>query len=288
MSNQITTPLGRIVGGDVFQAQTTDRNGQPLTNSRGEPKTDYVLQVAFPKSDPRTQGIIDALHAGASLAFPDRFKPGGQTHPDPRFYYKYVDGDSTQLNEGTPPVRWCDKTGYPGHYVVSFKKGWAPDVCDMQRAPVTETSAVKPERGDYVYVCFDTSSNGGGHGKPGIYVNHLAVMFHSKGEPIGSSSVDVGSAFAGVGVDPLPAGATAVPQSPGAAAFGTTAPPYGIPAPVAPVAGFPNVAPAPPPVAPAPAPPAGPAMAPGCPFTYDALKAAGWTDDAMRQAGHLL
>lgn len=29
-------------------------------------------------------------------------------------------------------------------------------------------------------------------------------------------------------------------------------------------------------------------MAPGCPYTYDALVAAGWTDQAMIQAGHLL
>lgn len=37
-----------------------------------------------------------------------------------------------------------------------------------------------------------------------------------------------------------------------------------------------------------PAPAAGPQMAPGCPYSYDALRNAGWTDQQMRGAGYLV
>jgi len=37
-----------------------------------------------------------------------------------------------------------------------------------------------------------------------------------------------------------------------------------------------------------PPPPAGPQMAPGCQFTYEQLQQAGYTDEAMRQAGYLV
>lgn len=314
-----TTGVGRIVGGDVFVARDKDQQGRPLTTLKGEPKSEFILQVAFPKGHPDTDRVIGEIMAAAQEAFPQRFANGAP--PFGQFSYKMQDGDDQSTNQAGRV--WAEKEGYPGHWVLSFKTGFAPAVYDTSNPPAPiawqEGTPTPVKRGYWVRVHATVRGNGQQQ-KPGVYLNHDMVQFCAYGEEI-RGGPDASEAF-GDAPAQLPAGASASPVAPTTPMPGGAAPPAGPPAgpppgvPATPPgaappamppgaaptpqpgfgmppagAGAPGAGAAPPPpgAPPAPpAPPAGPQMAPGCPHTYEALRGAGWTDEQMRAAGHLL
>lgn len=285
-AHNFTSPVGRLVGGDVFKPRTKDFDGRPLMTRNNEPRVEYVVQIAFPKSDPDTEQMRAKIYQAAAEGFPTLF-PGGQCSL-PSFSFKWVDGDSTTPNQrGTIP---STKEGYAGHWVLTFKSAFAPQVFGQKQEPIADPSAIK--RGDYVRVGVSCRGNES-QSKPGVYLNHSMLQLCGYGEAI-STGPDAAVVFA---EDyHLPPGASATPVAPSAVPGASPpAPPAGIPTPAAvPAPAAPAGAPAPVPfgapsaVPPAPPPPAAARqMAPGCPFTYEALVAQGWSDEQMRAAGHL-
>lgn len=309
-SHNFTTPVGRLVGGDVFTARDKDFDGRPLTTRDGKPRAEYIIQVAFPKTDVKTNEMLQQIYRIAQEAFPTMFQNGQCIVPT--FSFKWQDGDSQIPNmRGTKPA---EREGFPGHWVLTFKSSFAPKVYGQNHEPITDANAIK--RGDWVRVGVTCRGNDQ-QSKPGVYLNHSMLQLCGYGEAI-QSGPDAATVFA----EPyqLPAGASATPvapagvapggaPTPGAPPPGAPAMPPGVGAPVAPpvAAPPPGVAQAPTPApgfgapssvppmpapgaAPAPgAPPAPPAKqtVAGCPHTYEALVAAGWSDDQMRQAGYL-
>jgi hypothetical protein len=290
------------VGGDLFTPRDKDFDGRPLTDRQNNPRVEYVVQLALPKSDPATEEFRALVYKEAVESFPTLF-PGGQPSPQAAtFSYKWTDGDSTTPNaRGKIPSQ---REGYPGHWILTFRSSFAPDVVGQAKEPITDPRGLK--RGDYIRIA-GTCKGNGSQSKPGVYLNQSLVQLCGYGEAI-SSGPDVDTAFAEA--PKLPAGASATPVAPGpmpgAPTPGAPAPaPGGVPAgAAAPVpasapapapAGVPGPAPLPAPgfgaTPPAPAPPApaaaGPQTKPGCPYTYESLKAQGWTDDQMRQQGYL-
>lgn len=313
---QFTTPVGRLVGGSLYQANDKDYQGNPLTmKDKVTPRVEYSFGVAFPKTpgcqhwanEPGLQG----LQAGKPW-LAEIWQYGNQVHPGvaqrPDFSWKIIDGDSTIPNKRNK--RPCDNEGYPGHWVIWFSGGFAPQIWNADGTQqILEPNAVK--RGYYVQVCGNADKNTGQ--TPGLYMNYSMVAFSAYGQEI-QSGPDVSQA--GFGGAALPAGASTAPM---AAAFNPATPAPALPQvnggypaptpPAAPVPPAPAAAPvipvmpnpavlAPPgaPVPPAPVPqipvmPAAPvrqmtALAQGA--TYEQLIAGGWNDALLIQQGLML
>lgn len=264
MANEIqfTTPVGRMIGGSLYRGETVDRKtGAPKVYKtgakKGQPRTDYNIGVAFPKtpgvqhwaSEPWLQQVWNAGHA----AFP----AGDATRRD--FAWKITDGDSQEPNKNMK--RPCDQEGYPGHWVIWFSGTMAPKATNSDGSQyLHEQDAIKP--GYYVQVFCGVTDNKGAE-TPGMYWNPYYVALAGFGPEI-VGGPDVAQAKFGQGVQ-LPPGASATPVG------GIAPPPVpGAPAP-APVPGYappPPVAAAvpmapPPPLAgSAPVAPAGASIAP--------------------------
>lgn len=323
-AHTFTSPVGRLVGGDVFTARDKDFDGRPMTTRDGNPRSEYIVQIAFPKTDPATEEMRGKIYQAAMEGFPTLFQNGQCLVPT--FSYKWTDGDSQQPNmRGVKP---CDKEGFPGHWVLTFKSSFAPKVYGQNQEPVADPKAIK--RGDWVRVGCVCRGNGQ-QNKPGVYLNHSMLQLCGYGEEL-ASGPDAATVFA----DPirLPPGASSTPVAPvggmpGVPPGAPGAPPQGVPgvppgqqqlpgvpppgvpqappatapapqAPQMPAAAAPGIpglppAAAPAPVSgfgaavPAPAPPPPPAAkqtTPGSP-TYESLVSAGWNDEQMKTAGYL-
>lgn len=296
----ILTPVGRIVAGDVFKANTTDAQGRPLTiktgPNAGQTRTEYYFALAIPKTDPTYNAeVLAKLQATAKAGFPTMFDANGQcVRPD--FAWKIVDGDSMVPNQNnTVP---STKEGYPGHWVLSFKGGFAPKVYSKGgEAVITDPEQVK--RGYYVRVYGSVAANGDTQ-KPGVYLNPSMVELVGYGDEI-NSGPDGSAVFGGAPAANLPAGASATPLAgtPIAQPAAVAAPqPVAAPAApqVQPAQDFlnpQNTPAAPQPVAAPVAPAAAPAapVAPktykvqGAQYTAEQLKAGGWTDEQIATLG---
>jgi hypothetical protein len=275
----ITSPVGRIVMGSLYDPSTTDAEGKPLVvktgPNAGQPRVNYFFALAIPKGvephwahTPWGQQIWNV----GNQAFPNAAQ-------SPAFAWKIEDGDSQIPNKkGRKP---CDNEGWRGHWILKFSGGFAPKVYQQEGAgyvQVMQKDFCKP--GYFVEVAFSVEGNGS-QSQPGVYLNHSMVCFRAYGQEI-TFGPDVASA--GFGAAPLPAGASMtppagaipMPQAPAAAPALPGAPAGYAPPPVpgmmpqAPAAA--PVAYAPPPgvpqvpgVAPAPLAPAGFAPTPSVP-----------------------
>lgn len=205
--HNITTPVGRLVGGGLYEGKNTNGDGQPLqykTGAKaGQPRLDYSFAVAFPKSAGATHWAQEAwLQPVWNLAH--AAYPAGEAQRRD-FSFKIIDGDSTEPNKKMK--RPCDQEGYPGNWVIWFSGSTAPRVCNADGSQIiTEVGAVK--RGYYVQVLGSVTDNKPSP-TPGLYWNHSAVALAAYGPEI-VSGPDIGSAGFGQGVA-LPPGASTAP-----------------------------------------------------------------------------
>lgn len=308
---EFTSPVGRLVWGSLYEPNTKDFDGNPLTIKKGpdagKPTQRFEFGVAIPKTQAHfahEPGWGQLLWQTAHAAF-----PGGDQSAAMRadFSWKVTDGDSKiippKAKAKIPP---CEREGYPGHWVVKFSSAFPPKIYDATGAnvanpvPLTQEGAVIP--GYFVQVVGSIAGNTGN--SPGMYINHAAVGLRAYGEPILSNGVDVSGKFGGA----LPANASAVPvgafaqpaapapasavPAPAPAPYIPAAPPAAVAAPVA-------VTPAPAlvgiPVAPAA--PAAPLAAPAAPpapvgrpphkgIPIESYFAQGWTIEQLRADGY--
>lgn len=266
----ITSPVGRIVMGSLYDPSTTDAEGKPLVvktgPNAGQPRVNYFFALAIPKGaephwahTPWGQQIWNV----GNQAFPNAAQ-------SPAFAWKIEDGDSQIPNKkGRKPV---ENEGWRGHWILKFSGGFAPKVYQQEGAgyvQVMQKDFCKP--GYFVEVAFSVDGNGS-QSQPGVYINHSMVCFRAYGPEI-SFGPDVASAGFGQSALPAgasmtpPAGAIPMPQAPAAAPALPALPgaPVGYAPPPVP-AGVPQI----PGVAPAPLAPAGSvpmpyAPAPGAP-----------------------
>lgn len=275
-----TTPVGRLLMGSLYKAQTTDADGKPLVvksgPNQGQPKVTYFFAVGIPKNPGETHWSQTpwgaAIYKAGAEAFP-------QACQSPSFAWKIVDGDSTVPNKkGTAP---CTREGYKGHWVISFSSGFAPKIYNADGTQaITEPDAVK--LGYFVQVNGDVDGNGSGQ-NPGVYINHSMVALSAYGPEIvvgpDASSVGFGGAALPAGASLTPP-ATFVPPAQAAAPMPTPA----MPAPVMPAA-VPNPAFLQVPTAPVALAPAKVMLPAANGATYEAMIAAGWTDMLLVQHG---
>lgn len=283
-----TTGVGRIVAGSVFDPVTTNMEGEPLTKRDGSPRNEYFIRVAFPKNAPETADMISYLYKRSAEEWPAMFQSGSWPA---RFSNKLHDGDDATPDKNGKPKN--ERPGYAGHWLVDFKQPTTPPkVVDEHRNPIADPNDLR--RGYYVRVVMSVKGNGSKL-QPGVFVTHRIVQRCGFGEVI-EGGIDIDAALADP-IGALPPGASAPPLAPSTPPTGAPAPvPTGAPAPapaqapVTPLPGFmaPPAAVAPPPaaVAPPPAPaPAGPTMTAAATAPYETYKAAGWTDEQLREQG---
>lgn len=299
-----TTPVGRLVGGSVHEARTTDYDNKPLIvktgPNAGQPRVDFSFGVAIPKTPGVAHWANEQWGAPIWALGHGAFTKGEATRPD--FSWKITDGDSQIPNKhGRKP---CDQEGYKGCWVIWFSGSTAPRTYNADGSSPIDPQSIK--KGYYVQVCGNATDNSPS-ASPGLYMNHSMVALTAYGEEI-ISAPDVATAGFGQGVQ-LPPGASVTPV----ASFALGVPPVTPPAAPAPAAyAPPPAAPAPaayapPPAAPAPAayapPPVAPVMPPVTPnpsilnvparnltakangATYEQLLAAGWTDTMLISEG---
>lgn len=286
----------------------------------GQPNPQYFIAVAFAKTDPAWPAFWSLLVTKAAQDFPNLFPQGpGGACVHPQFAYKVLDGDGLDSNgksnagkegfAGHYVVRFA--SSYPPR--LFFAGRYAP------HEQIQEKGAIK--RGYYVRVNGTVEGNANAQ-RPGIYVNLDMVELSAYGPEIVSGPDATEAFSGGPGALPVGASPTPItPVAGPGAAPAPLAPPIGAPlgapgaaVPPLPVAALPAPASAPPPqytgyMAPpaaGPTPPGGPAPAaspaPPAPMTppppiashtnvmlpaangatYEAMIAAGWTDDTLR------
>lgn len=210
MSNRtnLTTPVGRIVMGSLYKANTTDAEGKPLVvkngPNAGQPRVDFFFALAIPKQGEQSWAQTtwgQTIFGVGRAAFP-------QACQSPTFAWKIEDGDSQIPNKrGKKP---CDNEGWRGCWILKFSGGYAPKVFRQDGSgyvQVTEADYVKP--GYYVEVACSVDGNGS-QSQPGIYLNHSMVCFRAYGpEIVFGPNVEE----AGFGQAPLPAGASMTPPA---------------------------------------------------------------------------
>lgn len=232
------TPVGRMVQGDPFEAQTKDQQGNALTiksgPNMGQPTQRYFIAVAFRKDDAAFPAFYQKLVAQARADWPQLFDAAGNcTHP--RFSWKLVDGDGVDDNG----KQNATKEGFAGHWVVKFGSSFAPRCFHaghyQPHEQIQDRNAI--QRGYFVRVAGTIEGNGNQQ-KPGLYVNLSMVELAGVG-PIISSGPDASAVFGGAapvlpaGASPLPmhAATPGLPQMPGAplAPAGLPQPPGALP-----------------------------------------------------------
>ncbi len=188
MTNRVefTSPVGRLVGGDVYTGNTTDMEGNPLVvksgANKGQPRINFYIGVAVPKNpnvpweyEPWGQIIMQV-----ALTVQNAFDPAtGQLYPGRDFAFKVTDGDSQIPNKKNK--RPCDQEGYAGHWVLNFSNGFAPKGCNADGSEILPNGAIK--RGYFVQVLCSVIANANSN-NPGVYLNHEAVALAGYGEEI--------------------------------------------------------------------------------------------------------
>lgn len=240
MPQEFVTPVGRLVQGSVFDANTTDNKGQPLIvktgPNKGQPTQNHFMAVAFPKTqaawflepDPFWMMIYNEGRQG----YPQHFNPQTGACNHPRFAFKVMDGDGVD-NDGKPNNT---KEGFAGHWIVKFSTTICPKGVFngkyLNPQDAAEKNAIK--RGHFVRVMGSMRPNIGSE-VPGIYLNQSGVEWIAYGPEI-ISGPDALAAFAAAPKpQQLPPGATMTPPA-GAAMPAMGAVPGGVPPGVAPQA----------------------------------------------------
>lgn len=279
MSVNITSPVGRIVMGNLYKPYDKDGEGKPLVIKSGpnigKPTVKYFFALAIPKNPGETHWAQTSW--GAQI-----WDVGNKAFPNiaqsPTFAWKIEDGDSAIPNRnGRKP---CDTDGFSGNWVINLSSTFAPKIYRKEGSGFVQEvtpNYIKP--GYYVEVNFTVVGNKAQQ-QPGVYVNPNLVCFSGYGDEI-ITGPDVNEC--GFGQAPLPAGASAIPL----AAPALPGVPVVSPLP-APVTVVPNLAFGSVPVAPPPAPVVSKMTPAANGVTYEAYKAAGWNDQQLIDAGLMM
>lgn len=202
---------GRLVFvvGDLFKGrQKVDQNTrQPMVDQQGQPIMEYGFGLAVPKSVLSQSGVGQpgeiwaAMHEEAYQIYPSRQLP-------PDFAWKYKDGDGVDHNGSS----FATREGYSQNLVFALTTRLPIKYFKHEGAGlVMVNEGIKC--GDFVQVQVQVKAHGKmGQGKPGLYLNPMAVLFLGYGKEI--VNTPSGEQIFGNAAPPLPPGASATPLSP--------------------------------------------------------------------------
>ncbi len=313
MAINFTTPVGRIVQGDLAKAQPVlDNLGKQKLSRDGAPMVQHFISLAIAKTPGHTHWA--QTDWGRQI-----WDEGNRAHPNfaphPTFSWKIEDGDSVIPNK--KGKKNCDREGFPGHWIIKFRSGFLPKTYNADGSAEVPAGTIRC--GYYIQINCTVAGNTGE--SPGVYINPNMVALSGYGPEIIAGPDASEAGFGGV---PLPPGASATPLggfAPAPAVPGAPVPvpttgaapsaPFSAPAPGAASPSFPpsfagasastatTFPSSAPPVNPAflgvPAAPPPPAAPPAKQLTpkaagasYADLIKAGWTDALLVQHGMML
>lgn len=212
-SDNLATPVGRLVMGHPSRPRTTNDKGEPLVyktgQQKGQPRSEYFLALAIPKGAEAQQpnGAFNWAHTPwGSVIYRAGCEFLAHAPQLPTFAWKVQDGDSTVPNKRGR--RNCDTEGFPGCWVLFFSGSMPPKLCDNKGVQTPEAQIEGYiKTGYFVQVGFNCVGNESTE-SPGVYLNPLAVSLAGYGAEIFSG---VDTQALGFGAAPLPAGASATP-----------------------------------------------------------------------------
>lgn len=183
---ELLTPVGRLVQGSLYDPSTTDAEGNPHTDKKGEPYVEYFFAIAIEKGQEKHWSET----SWGQLIWTVGHKAYPSIASSPNFSWKIKDGDSTVPNlKGNRP---CDFTGFAGNWILCFKNRYVFSICnDNGQLKLTEKDYIK--LGYYVRVSAKVSGNGGTQ-QPGVYLRPEAVALIGEGDLIsrGVDTKDIG------------------------------------------------------------------------------------------------
>ncbi len=225
MPIELTTPVGRLVQGDLFKMQQKrDQFGQPKKKEDGTPDMQYYIGLAIEKTHPEWPAFWQALEAEARQSFPHFFPPNGTGNCVKQdFAWKIIDGDGFD-SEGKP---FAEREGFRGCWIVRMSTTFPIRTYYPGRyadADIVKNPELCP-RGFYVRTRLNIKGNSNAQ-KPGLYVNPSMVEIAFEGERI-VSGPDAGTAFGGQPAQQgyTPQGARAIGSGPQPGAAGPGAGP---------------------------------------------------------------
>jgi len=175
-----TTPVGRVVMGNLYKANDKDAEGNPLVIksgvNAGKPRVTYFFALAIPKGAEKHWQETEwgkIIYSTGAKAFP-------QAHRAPSFAWKIDDGDSDIPNKrGRAPNQ---NEGWPGHWVLKLSTSFQPQIYRMNgtNSFVRDDSPDVVKPGYFVQVQVAVSGNGS-QTQPGVYLNPNIVCFRAYG-----------------------------------------------------------------------------------------------------------
>lgn len=194
---------GRIVWGSNFfkgNPQTMFGTNTPKLNKKGEQSIQYGFGLAVPKAN--CAEIWAKMYEEAYRIYPSRQLP-------PAFAFKYKDGDTDIDDKGFP---YSKREGYAGCLVFACTQ-YMPIKWFKYEGGNNILINEGIKCGDYVNVQLSVEGHPPeGQGKPGLYLNPMAVQFLGFGQEIINSPS--GDQIFGVQAPVMPAGASATPLAP--------------------------------------------------------------------------
>ena len=179
MSDTITTPKGRIVGGSVFKGSSRDfyNNERPLRD--GAPDVRWHFALAIPKTDPGWHAVLGLLNRVAHEGFPGIVDANGNlgAHLNGKFAWKYEDGDAPKYDD--KGVQLPIRSGYPGSWILKIN--------NLEMVPCFDAAGnhIAPDTvklGFYAQLQIYVKANGLQTDNRGIYVSANGLRLIS-GEP---------------------------------------------------------------------------------------------------------
>jgi hypothetical protein len=186
LSNEFTTPPGRIVQGSLYEPITVDINGNKLIfktgKNKGEERVSYYFALAIPKNNEKHWTETEW---GKKIWF---FVHNHYQNKTPRdFTWKVDDGDSTVPNSND--VKNCDREGFPGNWILRLSNGFPSPIWDFDlEKRILEEDFVNP--GDWVEVNVLMAINDKPNSKQSVFLNHRVIRFNSYGERIQFTNKD--------------------------------------------------------------------------------------------------
>jgi hypothetical protein len=190
-----TTPVGRLVQGDCFEAQTKDQQGNlrviKTGPNAGQPNPTFFIAVAYAKDNAEFNAFYALLDRVARAEWPALFPTPGGPCVNPKFAMKVVDGDGLDTNGKSNAT----KEGFAGHWIVRFASSYAPKVVrpagNGTWETITDPAAIK--RGYFVRIAGSVTGNDNAQ-NPGLYVNLDMIELAAYGPEI-VSGPDAATAF---------------------------------------------------------------------------------------------
>lgn len=177
---QLTTPVGRLVQGDCFEPQKTDKPKLIKSGPKaGQPVEEFFIALAIDKNNPEYAPFYEKLCSETRRLWPELFNDQGVCNR-PNFAYKIIDGDSKIPNQnGKIP---CERPGFPGHWILNCSTGFKPYIFERGGIhELTDKNAIK--RGYFIRLEVAIRSNKYSQ-RPGIFMNPTKVEFVGYGEPL--------------------------------------------------------------------------------------------------------